>query len=132
MIKKKQKKVTIMQVKRKIKPFDLLSSKDSSRIMNAYIGLQSTEGWALFVQTIQANIEVLNEQILSKRAINDIKTPILTEVEVDKLRDKREIYLEIINMPNETVQRKMKMDDTEENDDPYYNLGDMPGKRDRP
>jgi hypothetical protein len=136
MTKKKNKsKITVMQVKKKIRPFDLVGEKDESRIINAFLQLQATEGWALFVQMIEANLKIIDEQILTKKSISmnsEENNKPLKEEAVDRLRDKREIYLEMISIPNDTVQRKMKLDPPEEKDDPYYNLNDLPGKRTAP
>lgn len=124
-----------MQVKKKFRPFDLVSEKDSARMMNAFLGLQATEGWALFVQIIETNLKVIDEQILTKRSISakaDENNLLLTNEAIDSLRDKREIYLEMMNMPNQIVQEKMKLDIPEENDDPYYNRSELPGSRQAP
>ena len=88
-------------------------------ISNQAVALQNmtaTEGWALMQANMQLNIELLEECILEK--MQD-EVP-LTELAVDRLRDKRGFLKELLNMPAKYAAKLEGNNQETENFDPYF------------
>lgn len=117
MPKKNTKKLNIIALDQPlIKPFDMASNKDAARKISAFMGLQQTEGWMLFVQMFTKNIDVLNEQIIDKEGLDGKP---LTDEQVDALRNTRRIYKEMLELPTKTIEKLQVFDTEDTDDDPY-------------
>lgn len=81
----------------------------------------STQFWALLCELSEENIAYLDEQIISKISLeygDDGKQ--LTDLEVDRLRDKRSAMVELMLLPQRMIENLSKEGDNEEEDlDPY-------------
>jgi hypothetical protein len=78
--------------------------------------LEATQGWQIIVKNITDNIELLDRQILEK--MNDDGEP-LTDLDCDRLRDKRG-YLREIGTTPQTIMARLKMSVPGiDNGDPY-------------
>lgn len=79
-------------------------------------------GWKLYVRMIEANISVLNDQILEGSDEEDRST-------MDRLRDKRKIYQKVINLPAKIVREygteEEPEDDSLSDSDPYPTVADL-------
>lgn len=117
MPKKNTKKLNIISLDQPlIKPFDMASNKDAARKISAFMALQQTEGWALFVQMFTKNIDMLNEQIIDKEGLDGKP---LTDEQVDALRNTRRIYKEMLELPTKTIEKLQVFDTEDIDDDPY-------------
>jgi len=67
--------------------------------------------WKLMTQILEANIEVVTEQILEGSD---------TKEETDRLRDKLKVYKELLNTPAMMIERLTPVEGEEPNLDPYY------------
>lgn len=78
--------------------------------------LEATPGWKIVAKCIADSIEALNRQILEKI---DFDGNPLTDIECDRLRDKRG-YLRDIGATPQSIIAKIKMDSAEiYNGDPF-------------
>lgn len=117
MPKKNTKKLNIISLDQPlIKPFDMASNKDAARKISAFMALQQTEGWSLFVQMFTKNIDMLNEQIIDKEGLDGKP---LTDEQVDALRNTRRIYKEMLELPTKTIEKLQVFDTEDIDDDPY-------------
>jgi hypothetical protein len=93
----KKEKVYVLGVDEKpvYAPFNF-TGKDDTRIVNAMIELQATEGWACLVQQLQVQIDLCRTQIMEKK---DIDGKPLNEAQMDELRAKANIYKELTEKP---------------------------------
>lgn len=109
----KKEKTIIIKTTRKAK-----APVDSGRIVLALQALVATEGWAVIVRVCQGNIEHLEKAIIDKR---DPETKaVLSEVEVDLLRAKRDYLVELRDTPANFSKKLQSEAVTPEEFDPYY------------
>lgn len=115
MAKKKVIRKKIITIKTKLD----LSGKDKQSEADIIASLQSLladNGWEVLVNIFKANIEILEDNILDRRA--------LTEIECDRLRFKREYLLELINKPKEIIEKLQSQPPDAPSYDPYEEVGD--------
>jgi len=84
--------------------------------------LKKTAGWQLLEQIVNANVEVLQEQILEGFE-NE------TKEEIDRKRDKLKAYKEVITTPDFWI-GKLSSDKADEKvEDPYYTVESLSKER---
>jgi len=74
--------------------------------------LQTTEGWVLFKKIVQANIDVLKEQI-----INGLEGE--SPEAMDRKRDKLKAYEDIIGTPEMMIKKLTPSTPSHDENDPY-------------
>jgi len=125
---KKIKKVIIAQVSKplkfKVKSFEFNDPKENARIRVALQGLVVNPGWIVYKQIVEKSIEYLEKQILRKIGLGeDGKVKQLTNDEVDILRQKYEVYIEMLEKPDSLIidltPKNTKIVEERENNDPY-------------
>ncbi len=93
--------------------------KNSDETILALKALIAQPGWAIITRICKGNIKYLASQIIEKR---DGETGrILTEDEVDRLRDKRGYLKELKDTPEKYIERLESGYVEPEQYDPYYN-----------
>lgn len=124
----KKKKVTkkkaapkrVVVLAAKVKPFDLsgkMSDAEQLRQIGALKALMVSEGWILLRQTLEAQVRVLDEQIITKLDFNGKP---LTDAECDRLREQRNVKQGLIDKPELLVGELERVEEEEPDDDPYY------------
>lgn len=104
----------------KAKKFNLTQTQttaDQERMIGALTALQAHEGWMLLRQTLEANIKVLDAQIIDK---TDIDGQPINDAQCDKLRDRRAVMHELVNKPDALLEQLQRVEQEEASDDPYY------------
>lgn len=104
---------------RKPKKFKLTGEdiEENNRILMALESLKQNIGWMFLTQVLEENIRVMEENILNKY---DENGAIISEDELDKLRNKRSFYKELLEKPD-FYMKKLKTPNVVENSlDPYY------------
>lgn len=103
--------------KRKTEKLVIETNDKAASTIAALEQLKMTEGWKVVCQVIDGNIEALEAQILDRK---DAATGrVLTEAEVDQLRDKRGYLLEVRETPDKYILHLRRTDDPGESFDPY-------------
>lgn len=88
-----------------------ISEKNWKDQLNSLQDLEDNFGWNIIENNIRVNLEVINEAILTKFGANDEK---LDDHEVDLLRERRDIYLSLLDMPELLIQRLESTHETKE------------------
>jgi hypothetical protein len=118
MAKKKATKQTIIIQPPKAEAFDLSFTKtnENAKIIVALESLKHNAGWQFLVQVFEENLKYIGTQIISKTDGEKI----LTDSEVDSLRDKYAYLKEIVDKPDFFL-NKLRVEDPTENTnlDPY-------------
>ena len=84
--------------------------------LNTFTNLKRYVGWKLVVQILQAQIEVLTEQI-----VNGFEGS--TPEEMDRKRDKLKVYKEVVELPD-LMLKKLGVDESQQDEnDPYSMVG---------
>lgn len=124
------KKVVIapMAKPRRFKMSGEISQGEKVRAIGALTTLTVTEGWMLLRQTLEANMKVLDEQVLKKVGLDGKE---LTEAQCDRLRDRRNVMDELIHKPEQLLKELSREDVEETSDDPYFSIGDVGRRRGR-
>lgn len=78
--------------------------------------LQATPGWAVILRICEGNIEALDQMIIEKKDGAEI----LTELEVDRLRDKRGYLKELMETPAAYIEKITQENVVPEDFDPYW------------
>jgi hypothetical protein len=78
--------------------------------------LMLSDGWRIVRRVTDENIRLIEEQILEKRIGNTI----LTDEDVDRLRDKRGFLKDLAEFPERFIGRLQKKTVKPEEYDPYY------------
>lgn len=92
--------------------------KEVENVLASLLALQASNGWAIIVKILNDNIAMLEKAILEK--VNPLTKTLLSDAEVEKFRERRELNIELRDMP---VNYSKVLTDTEElpqNFDPYY------------
>jgi hypothetical protein len=115
-----KKKLSKREPKRKVMIAEVarqeLGEMNEGEQLTALQVLEATQGWQIIVKNITDNIELLDRQILEK--MNDDGEP-LTDLDCDRLRDKRG-YLREIGTTPQTIMARLKMSVPGiDNGDPY-------------
>jgi hypothetical protein len=102
----------------KAKKIDLSGSdkKSDLEIIASLEALILDNGWDVLVEIFKANISILEQKILEKGS--------LSEEDCDRLRYKREYLIELINKPQEIIDKLKATKDEIPNYDPYSDVGD--------
>lgn len=94
----------------------LKNTKDHLKIITALQTLETNQGWQFLVQVFQANIDFLTKQIITKK---DVDGSVLTDQQVDLLRDKLEFQQEIVSTPQKYLEKLIKEPSENLDLDPY-------------
>lgn len=87
-------------------------------VITALQDLQASEGWAILVNNLEANVKYLEMQIVDKV---DSYNNEITEEEVDRLRDKREFMRDLLKTPQTFInQLANEVDTGSDHLDPYH------------
>lgn len=86
--------------------------------VGALVSLQASTGWAIIVGIIDDNLAYLEKGILEK--VDPITKEPLSEVEIETLRLKRGLNIELRNTPQKYTQAITKTGQLPKNYDPYY------------
>lgn len=105
--------------KETVKKLDLSKAFDLTDVSEATLEsytfylkeLVNSAGWKLMAQVMEGNLHLLEKQIVSKKEV--LTGKLLTDEEVDSLRDQHEIMLELINKPKELIARYSKSEEPE-------------------
>ena len=88
-------------------------------IADALRALTASQGWKLLVQTIEANVAILEGQIISKRERDTGR--VLNEDEVDDLRVKHGYLSELLVMPTKMAEQVTSDNGSDAEDfDPFF------------
>lgn len=80
----------------------------------------ASQFWGELVKITTENIAMLEKQIITKRSLEPgHENEDLSDLEVDRLRDKRSALEDLINMPAEIIRESMREDAPEDEHDPY-------------
>ena len=96
-----------------------LSNEERIEILKTGI---SSQFWGLLQEYTQENIRMLEEQILTKLSLEQGHyDELLTDLEVDRLRDKRSALIDITQLPQVVIDSLRETSDNKEEDDldPY-------------
>lgn len=86
----------------------------------AFTGLLNDEGWKLYSQILQANIDVLIDQILVGG---------IPEEKLNALRKKLEAYKEALNIPQDEIKRLQPIESNEPSLDPFETREELVERR---
>lgn len=117
MARKKTKEVITVPI-----PKTEISNEANSQI-GALNSLVASAGWAMIVRILNENIAYLERAILEKK---DPASGIeLTDEEVEKLRYKRGLNMELKDTPQKYGRTLLEMGEVPENFDPYWSKEDI-------
>lgn len=125
-----KKRQPVVVLSRAVKPFDLsgkMTDAEQARQIGALKALMVSEGWILLRQTLEEQVKVLDEQIISKLDLNGKP---LTDAECDRLREQRNVKQGLIDKPELLLGELERVEEEETDDDPYYRGRSLP-PRDR-
>lgn len=91
---------------------------EPSEIIAALDTLVVSEGWRIILRVLKGNVAYLEEAIITKREPG--ATEDLTDEEVDRLRYKRELNLDVMNTPESYRAELERKNAPVENFDPYH------------
>lgn len=86
------------------------------------------QDWQFLRKVMQENVDFLSEQILSGYSLEQGETygKKLTPREIDRLRDKREVQIDLMELPRTIADQMREYDSEEENFDPFpTNIKDL-------
>lgn len=95
--------------------FDTQSKKDEA--INNFKSLLDHPGWQLIIKIIEANIEVVRNQIINGADNETVET-------INRLRDKLKTHEEVKNMPQKLIKGLTDTTPEEIKFDPYPRVGD--------
>lgn len=98
------------------------TDEKKSAAVAAFRQLKKTEGWRLLLQVARANVDALEEQILSRPEG-------LSGDEMDRKRDKRLAYKEIINIPDHLINLLEEPRKGTVEEDPYHTVESLKENR---
>jgi len=102
--------------KQKEKKQNMSSSERIQRLQS----FAANPDWAFLRYIMQTNVEFLDDQILTKRsAERGSYGERLTDEEIDRLRDKRELQMELMNLPENIISQLTKYDYEDDELDPF-------------
>jgi len=101
-------------------PKDLIDTPDKMNVMVAnFRTLKDHAGWLLLKEIVEANIKVLEDQILNGINVEGI---VETKELIDRKRDKLKAYREVINTPDEWIAKLETVETKQVEDDPFHTL----------
>lgn len=81
---------------------------------------QTNQDWIYLVQIMEENVKFLEEQILSGRSLEPgSEGKKLTNEEVDRLRDKRDVQRDLMKLPVNIINQLTQYDTPPEEFDPF-------------
>lgn len=88
-------------------PFDLnIDTKEKRDNLVAHlVQLQGTAGWMIITQILSGNIAEIERQIIAKQSVDGAS---LTDEQVDDLRKVRSVMEQLVNKPQELIDRFRK------------------------
>ena len=116
MPKKKVEKVMTVEVPKVTLP------KEDAEIVKALDSLQASRGWAIVTKILIDNIAYLEAAILSK--IDPLTRGLLTDDEVEILRTKRRLNMELRDTPKNYATIIKDTGEIPDDYDPYYKTND--------
>lgn len=99
------------------------ASNEADLQVNALKSLVASAGWAIIVRILDENIAYLEKAILEKK--DPASGLELTDEEVEKLRYKRGLNIELKGTPGKYSQTLLDIEKVPENFDPYWNMDDL-------
>ena len=100
----------------------LKTTKEQEAAKANFTTLLSHPGWQLFVDILNANIEVIKDQI-----INGVKDE--TPESINRLRDKLAVCIEMRDTPKTILDKLKDSEDEEINYDPYETADDIKARK---
>lgn len=97
-------------------------AKINSAISN-FKNLLNHPGWKLYLEILDANIEVVRNRLLNGVEGEETKD------DIDRLRDKLRIYNELKNTPQSMIDKLMSNDFELPDDDPYETVNQLKSRR---
>lgn len=91
---------------------------DIAHIKASLLAMQVSEGWQIMLKIFADNIKYLETSILEK--IDPVTKIILTDDDIEKLRNKRNLMIEVRDTPENYVKTLEKDDKEMKNYDPYF------------
>lgn len=85
--------------------------------------LVATSGWAVIVKILNDNISYLEKAILEK--IDPETKAVLSDEDVEKLRYKRSLNIELRDTPETYTKLLIESDNVPTNYDPYWNIDEV-------
>jgi hypothetical protein len=104
-----------------MKDFFDTSEKIESAVSN-FKNLLNASGWKIFVEIVEANMDVVKDRILTGVEGE-------TKEEIDRLRDKLKVYEEVINTPQNMINKFISSDTEVPDVDPYETMEDLNQRR---
>jgi len=98
-------------------------SDDTTERVSALNSLVASRGWTIIVEVLKTNIAYLEMAILEKK--DPVSKIELSDEEVEKLRYKRNLNIELMNTPQNYSKVLVEIEKTPENFDPYWNMDDI-------
>lgn len=94
--------------------------KDPATLVEIMQQGQATQFWAELVSITQENIKMIDTQIITKTSLEPgHEGEELSEIDCDKLRDKRGAMEDLINLPSSIVKSNTRENTDDEEMDPY-------------
>jgi hypothetical protein len=95
---------------------ELFDTKDKAELGIAnFKNLKANAGWQTLVEIVEANIKILEQQILEG-------VEGMTEEDMNRKRDKLRAYKEVIETPDFWISKLSASEPFEEATDPYYTV----------
>ncbi len=92
---------------------ELFDTPEKAQVALAqFVQLQDTAGWQLFKRIVEANIEVLKEQIIGGLEGESPEA-------MDRKRDKLKAYQDILDTPNMMIKKLSPSTPVQDENDPY-------------
>jgi hypothetical protein len=104
--------------------------RSTSGIINSLISLQTTEGWQVITGILNDNIKFLEQAILESR--DPLTKEMLTAEQVDLLRVKRSLNIDLRDTPQNYIKVLEKTDEVDEEYDPYFKTNEDIKRSERP
>ncbi len=102
------------------------TKKKREAALVSFSGLLTHPGWKLFEQITEANIEVVKELILTGKNLDG---KVATEDEMDRLRDKLQVYRDQMNTPKMMIKSFESSESEEPNLDPFQTRKQLEAER---
>jgi len=105
------------------------ASQSTENQITALMTMQATQGWAIVVRILNENVKYLETLILDR--YDPISKKELTDEEIDKMRYKRNITKELLDLPQNYIKTLSETDGEEPVEyDPYFKNTDEINKAD--
>lgn len=98
------------------------TDKEKQDAIASFTNLLNSDGWRLVVEILDGNIEVLREQLESGVEGE-------TKADVDRIRDKLRLSVEMRNTPQDMIQKLESPASEPDNPDPFDTLEDVQDRK---